>query len=135
MATLTLSDEELLRRLQAHPELRNRMESLLLVVENAAGDLKEADAAEMRVIEEIRRMGQEALTAWATRQVEKSSDELSQRRGVWREGKKTELAHNVWRHRSSRAAISPGQAAAAPFRAQRQGQASRLLAAVTKGSD
>jgi membrane-bound ClpP family serine protease len=88
MATKTLSDEELLRRLQAHPQLRNRMESLLLVVENAAGDLKEADAAEMRVIEEIRRMGQEALTAWATQQVEKSSDELSQRRGVWREGKK-----------------------------------------------
>ena len=45
--TKTLSDEELLRRLQAHPELRNRIESLILVVENAAGDLKEADAAEM----------------------------------------------------------------------------------------
>ena len=88
MATMTLSDEELLRRLNAHPHLRNRMESLLLVVEDAAGDLKEADAAEMRVIEEIRRMGQETLTAWATRQVEKSSNELSQTRGVWREGKK-----------------------------------------------
>jgi membrane-bound ClpP family serine protease len=88
MAAMTLSDEELLRRLQAHPHLRNRMESLLLVVEDEAGDLKEADAAELRVIEEIRRLGQETLTAWARRQVEKSAQELSQRHGVWREGKK-----------------------------------------------
>lgn len=85
---MTLSDAELMSRLNAHPHIRNRMESLLRVVEDEAGDLKEADAAEMRVIDEIRRMGQEALTAWATRQVDKTSQELDQTRGVWREGKK-----------------------------------------------
>ena len=36
---------------------------MLTVVEDAAGDLKEADAAEMRLIEEIRRMGHEAMQA------------------------------------------------------------------------
>ena len=89
MATLHLSDDDLFRKLIAHPELRNRVESLLLAVEDEAGELKEADAAEMRVIEEMRRMGQEALQAWATRQVDKTSKELRQS-GVstWQDGKK-----------------------------------------------
>ena len=89
MASLQLSDDDLVRKLSAHPELRNRVESLLLAVEDEAGELKEADAAEMRVIEEMRRMGQEALQAWAGRQVDKSSKALVQTGGpAWREGKK-----------------------------------------------
>lgn len=88
MAATLLSDEELVRRLRAHPRLRNRMESLLVAVEDEAGDLKEADAAELRLIDEIRRMGQEALQAWASGQVEKTSQEIVQEGGVWSEGKK-----------------------------------------------
>ena len=45
-----MSDAELMKRLSAHPELRSRMESLLLAVEDEAGDLKQADAAELRVL-------------------------------------------------------------------------------------
>jgi hypothetical protein len=86
MDTTKLSDAEILQGLNVHPQIRNRIASLLAIVEDAAGDLKEADAAEMRLIEEIRRMGQEALQAWAERQV----DSLELRRGgqVRREGKK-----------------------------------------------
>ena len=89
MATWHLSDGDLVRKLIAHPELRNRVESLLLAVEDEAGELTEADAAEMRVIEEMRRMGQEALQAWAAGQVDKSAKALRQSgEPVWREGKK-----------------------------------------------
>lgn len=88
MAAKSLSDEELLRRLGAHPQLRNRMESLLQAVEDEAGELREADAAELRVIDEMRRMGQEALQAWAASQVEKTAQEVGQEGGVWSEGKK-----------------------------------------------
>ena len=89
MATPHLSDDELVRKLSAHPDLRNRVESLLLAVEDEAGELREADAAEMRVIEEMRRMGQEALQAWAARQVDKTSQELGQSaESARREGKK-----------------------------------------------
>ena len=89
MATMHLNDADLVRKLSAHPELRNRVESLLLAVEDEAGELREADAAEMRVIEEMRRMGREALQAWATGQVEKTSKELRQSGGpAWQEGKK-----------------------------------------------
>jgi hypothetical protein len=58
-------DIVLLQRLNAHPALRARVESLLGTVEDAGGDLAKADAAERRMIEELRQMGNEALTAWA----------------------------------------------------------------------
>jgi hypothetical protein len=55
------------QRLNAHPELRAKFEVLLSVVENAQGDLIRADAAEQRVIEEIRQLGQVALQAILSR--------------------------------------------------------------------
>lgn len=52
-------------RLAQHPELKTKIESLLLVVENASGDLIQADDAEQAVIAEIRALGQASLEAWA----------------------------------------------------------------------
>ena len=88
MTARTLSDQELLEKLNTHPALRERIGHLLLAVDDETGDLKEADAAEMRIIEEMRQMGQESLTAWAQRQVLKTTEELVQTDSVWREGKK-----------------------------------------------
>ncbi len=44
------------------------------MVENAGGELIKADAAEERVVEEIRQLGQAALQTWATRQEEEQSE-------------------------------------------------------------
>jgi uncharacterized NAD(P)/FAD-binding protein YdhS len=88
MEATTLSDEAILKGLNAHPQIKSRIAAMLAVVEDAGGDLKEADAAEMRMIEEVRRMGQEALQAWADRQVQKTEQELRQAGQVHREGKK-----------------------------------------------
>lgn len=60
-------------RLNDYPELRAKIEGLLSVVENAEGDLIKADAAEERVIKEIRQLGQTALQTWATRQEQAQS--------------------------------------------------------------
>lgn len=88
-------DRELCERLNRHPQLRARVESLLAVVEDAAGDCAKADAAERRMIEELRQMGNEALTAWAERGVEKSVG-VAQAESDWRPGgKKTLLVHHV----------------------------------------
>ena len=80
-------DQVLCERLNRHPLLRARMESLLEVVEDAAGDCEKADAAERRVIEELRQMGNEALTAWAERRVEKGAA-VAQAEPDWRPGGK-----------------------------------------------
>ncbi len=81
------------QRLNAHPELRAKFEVLLSVVENAQGDLIRADAAEQRVIEELRQLGQTALQDWATRQQQHQSETFIQGNPTaHRGGKKTLLA-------------------------------------------
>lgn len=88
MSMLPPEDERLLARLNKHPQLRGRVERLVDLVEDAGDDLRRADEAERRVIEEVRRLGQELLEGWADGQVAKRADELEQTPGVWREGKK-----------------------------------------------
>ena len=64
MKTKTASPSKSIEeRLNDYPELKAKIEGLLSVVENAAGELIKADAAEERVIEEIRQLGQTALTS------------------------------------------------------------------------
>ena len=102
MTKRTLSDQYLLEKLNSHPTLRERVGYLLLAVEDETGDLKEADAAEMCLIEEMRQMGRESLTAWAERQVVKTAEEARQADSAWREGKKTLLAHDLRRRKRGR---------------------------------
>jgi membrane-bound ClpP family serine protease len=83
-----MSDAELVKRLRAHPDLRSRIEALIVAVEDETGELKTADAAEMRIIEMMRRTGHDALQSWAQQQVEKTSQEIMQTDGIWRAGKK-----------------------------------------------
>jgi hypothetical protein len=85
---MSLSDEALLEHLNKHPELRSRVESMLLVVADEMGELQEADAAEMALIEQMRRMGRASLQAWASDQANKAVDAMSLEDGVRRAGKK-----------------------------------------------
>ena len=85
---LTPEDARLLARLKQHPQLRGRVERLIDLVEDAGDDLRKADEAERRVIEEVRGLGQELLEDWADGQVAKRADELERTPGIWREGKK-----------------------------------------------
>lgn len=59
---------ELAQRLHQQPQLQARVEELLAVVENVQGDLGSANAAEQRVVEQIKKLGQAALQGWAERQ-------------------------------------------------------------------
>lgn len=58
-----INDEDMVRRLNEHPALRERVTALLLAGQDEGGDLKRADDAEQRLTEELRRMGQEAMQA------------------------------------------------------------------------
>jgi hypothetical protein len=88
VATTKLSDAEFLAFLQKHPDLRYRFASIVSAVENSEGNLKEADAAEERILEEIRLLGREALQGWAERQVEVTEREIRQQPHMHRQGKK-----------------------------------------------
>jgi hypothetical protein len=68
--------EDLESRLKRHPHLRARLEGLLDIIENAGDDLEKASAAEQRVMEELRKMGNMALHCWAESQERKKAEEL-----------------------------------------------------------
>jgi hypothetical protein len=58
-------DLELLERLKAHPELKERFEAILALAEDKTGSVGTADAVEALLVEEVRRLGAEAMGDWA----------------------------------------------------------------------
>ena len=83
-----LSDEALMAALRAQPELRERVSSIVRAVEGEGGELKEADAAEERIVEEMRLLGREALRSWAENRVEATERDIRQRPQMHRRGEK-----------------------------------------------
>jgi hypothetical protein len=88
MATAKMSGEALYAFLDAHPDVRDRIASIVSAIENSEGNLEEADAAEERLGEEMRLFGREAMQGWAERQVEVTEREIRQRPHMHRQGKK-----------------------------------------------
>jgi hypothetical protein len=74
--------------MRRHPQIRSRVAELLAVVEDSNGDLRRADDAEDRLIEEICSLGQEAMQSWAQGQVVQSEQEARHSGRAHREGKK-----------------------------------------------
>lgn len=125
-----VSDEENLQGLREHPQIRLRVAALLSAVQDAGGDLKQADDAEQRLTQELRRLGQEAMQGWAEGQVRATEQDLRRGGRVHREGKKTSLAHHLRRHQRDGAAVPSRQQVGAPVCARRGSRArncSRLL--------
>nr|WP_294544896.1 hypothetical protein [uncultured Rhodopila sp.] len=88
MAATKLSDEALLAFFQSHPELRERLSSIVGAVGNADGTLGEADAAEERLVEEMRLLGRQAMRSWADERVVATEQEVRLQPGMRRQGKK-----------------------------------------------
>ena len=91
MATVRLSDEALLAFFQSHPGLRDRVASIVGAVGNLDGDLGEAEAAEERLVEEMRLLGREALQDWANERVEATERDIRRQPGMHRQGKKNSI--------------------------------------------
>ncbi len=91
MFSLTFQDQELLDRLNRHPQLKSRMESLLSMIDEAGDDVVKADDAERQIIEEMRRMGNEVLSGWAESYIAKAHNNLMDTDGVVNSGKKNSI--------------------------------------------
>jgi hypothetical protein len=84
MATTPLNLEE---RLSIYPQLRERIEALLAIVEDPTAEVTRADEAERQVIAEVRRLGNEALWSWAAHHEAAQRVTVGQQ-GMARAGKK-----------------------------------------------
>jgi hypothetical protein len=73
---LAKSDFTLEQRLSQYPSLKNRIELLINIIEDSAGDCQKANEAELRVIEELRQMGSEVLHCWSEQKTEQASEDF-----------------------------------------------------------
>ena len=87
--------EDVARRLERHPRIKARITKLLDLIENAGGDLRRADDAERRAIDELRAMGQEVLRGWGAAPGGRGSSASEQGRCGGPAGKKTPLTQHL----------------------------------------
>ena len=73
---ITATEAKLLEGLRQHPEMMERMQSILELARNQEGPLKTADEVEEKLIEEIRQLGHCTMTQWASTAEERVSTEL-----------------------------------------------------------
>lgn len=65
-------------RLESHPELLERVESLLDIVENKCGTMELADDVEECVINEMQNLGHNVLRDWAKTQSRRKGEQFSE---------------------------------------------------------
>lgn len=87
--------EDVATRLERHPVIKARIMKLLDMIENTGGDLRRADDAERRVIDELRAMGQELLHGWGQGLAEDEAQRLVKDGLVVKQQKKTSLAQHL----------------------------------------
>ena len=88
MEKLDTPSADFMKRIEKQPVLLKRFEQLLCIVEDSAGDIQKANEAEMRVIEALREMGNEALTAWGDQQISTLAESHKKKDGYYQAGKK-----------------------------------------------
>jgi len=81
----------LLEQLREHPEMMERVQSILELARSEAGPLKTADEVEGLLIEEMRRLGHATMSQWAIGAEERVSTELTSRDPTVRSRRKKTL--------------------------------------------
>ncbi len=73
-----LSQEEmdLIEQLRRKPQIMERVQEILQIANASDGPLKTADQMEELLIEEMRRLGNATMTAWATQAQQRVGEEL-----------------------------------------------------------
>jgi hypothetical protein len=75
---ITAQEIQLIEQLRRHPEISDRVRSILEIAGSEEGPLKTADEVEGLLIEEMRRLGHVTMTRWAIQAEERVTTELRQ---------------------------------------------------------
>jgi hypothetical protein len=81
---VSAAEAQLLERLRQHPEMMERVQSILEIAYNTEGPLKSADQVEELLIQEMRRLGNTSMHQWATQAEQRVSRELKAQDGTVR---------------------------------------------------
>lgn len=78
--TLNQAELQLIEQLRKHPELFERVRSILEITASTEGTVKKADEVEALLIEEMRRLGQATMETWAGKAEQTLGAELKQKK-------------------------------------------------------
>ena len=78
VATLSPEETHLMERLRAHPEMMERVQSILEIAYSQEGPLKTADEMESLLVEEMRRLGHTTMNQWAGQAAERVMADLKE---------------------------------------------------------
>jgi hypothetical protein len=81
--------DRFIRKLEAHPEVFERIERILEIVEDETGEAMTADEAEELLVQELRKMGHDALQEWAMEKEARIEKEYAGRSRVVKREKKS----------------------------------------------
>jgi len=77
--TLNNAELQLIEQLRKHPELFQRVRSILEITASAEATVTKADEIEVHLIEEMRRLGQATMQTWASKAEQTLGAELKQK--------------------------------------------------------
>ena len=86
--SLSQEDIEFFSQLDKQPGLKNRVKSILSIINNDEEKIVKAEEAEKRVTKEVRRLANDAITGWAEIRIEKSDTYLPDDKSISRSGTK-----------------------------------------------
>jgi hypothetical protein len=75
---LKISEQErqLIEQLRQHPEIKERVQSILAITTSADGRAKRADEVEGLLIDEMRHLGNATMSGWATGEEKRQAEQL-----------------------------------------------------------
>jgi hypothetical protein len=79
LPTLNAAELQLIEQLRKHPELFERVRSILELASSGEGPIRKADEIEALVIEEMRRLGHATMETWAGKAEQTLADQLKQK--------------------------------------------------------
>ena len=85
---LKASEVRLIEQLRQHPEMMERVQSILEITGNTEGPLKSADEVEELLIQEMRQLGKASMHQWVTHAEERVTKELKEQDPTVRSRKK-----------------------------------------------
>jgi len=78
LQNLSQSEINLIHRLRKQPKVMERVQRILEISNSSDGPLKTADEIEELLLEEMRRLGNDTMTEWATQAQKRVGQELQQ---------------------------------------------------------
>jgi len=75
---LNAKERQLLEQLREHPEIMERLESILAITTQTDGPVQRADEIEGLLLQEMRRLGHTTMTSWAARLEKRLAEQLRQ---------------------------------------------------------